>query len=177
MFISVYTNTRAKFSSAFINLLSQEKMRKSSLWDWLKEKFLPVAKLCTRSLARVIISCFAKKDAFQNTDFSRLKGQLHRKQTDMAWFQPTREWINIVNLSSFQLENFFKFMLVRLAQVCHPNRESYGDLEPQWDHHNYENKKHIGIQGEFATEYGIFALWSLIQITKWQRNARGTTVN
>ena len=24
-------------------------------------------------------------------------------------FQPTKEWVNIVNLSSFELENFFKF--------------------------------------------------------------------
>ena len=30
-------------------------------------------------------------------------------------FQPTKEWVNKVNLSSFELENFFKFVLARLA--------------------------------------------------------------
>ena len=31
-------------------------------------------------------------------------------------FQPTKEWVNKVNLSSFELENFFKFVLAWLAR-------------------------------------------------------------
>ena len=63
-------------------------------------------------------------------DFSRLKCQLKRKKIDAAGllrfskFQPRREWVNKVNLSSFQLKSFFKFVLVWLA--C-------------------EKKKHLGI--------------------------------
>ena len=30
-------------------------------------------------------------------------------------FQPTKEWLNKVNLSSFELENFFKYVLAWLA--------------------------------------------------------------
>ena len=40
-------------------------------------------------------------------------------------FQPTKEWVNKVNLSSFELENFFKFVLVWLA------REKINNLTPQ----------------------------------------------
>ena len=31
-------------------------------------------------------------------------------------FQPTKEWVNKVNLSSFEFENFFKFVLAWLAR-------------------------------------------------------------
>ena len=31
-------------------------------------------------------------------------------------FQPTKEWVNKLNLSSFELENFFKFVLAWLAR-------------------------------------------------------------
>ena len=40
-------------------------------------------------------------------------------------FQPTKEWLNKVDLSSFELENFFKFMLAWLA------REKPNNLTPQ----------------------------------------------
>ena len=39
-------------------------------------------------------------------------------------FQATKEWVNKVNLSSFELENFFKFVLARLA------REKPNNLTP-----------------------------------------------
>ena len=54
--------------------------------------------------------------------FSRLKRQLKRKKIGTArlWrfskFHPTREWVNKVNLSSFQLKNILKFVLVWLAR-------------------------------------------------------------
>ena len=31
-------------------------------------------------------------------------------------FQPTKEWVNKVNLSSFELKNFFKFLFAWLAR-------------------------------------------------------------
>ena len=40
-------------------------------------------------------------------------------------FQRTKEWVNKVNLSSFELENFFKFVLAWLA------REKPNNLTPQ----------------------------------------------
>ena len=40
-------------------------------------------------------------------------------------FQTTKEWVNKVNLSSFELENFFKFVLAWLA------REKQNILTPQ----------------------------------------------
>ena len=40
-------------------------------------------------------------------------------------FQPTKEWLNKVDLSIFELENFFKFMLAGLA------REKPNNLTPQ----------------------------------------------
>ena len=59
-------------------------------------------------------SCFAKKDAFQNMDFSCLNCQLEQKKINAARFlrffecRPTRNWVSKVNLSSFQLKTFFK---------------------------------------------------------------------
>ena len=63
--------------------------------------------------------------------FSRLKCQLKRKKIDtsslerFSKFQPAKEWVNKVNLSSFELENFFKFVLAWLA------REKQNILTPQ----------------------------------------------
>jgi len=34
-----------------------------------------------------------------------------RSSQRFSKFQPTKEWVNKVNLSSFELENFFKFVL------------------------------------------------------------------
>ena len=39
-------------------------------------------------------------------------------------FQPTKEWLNKVNLSSFELENFFKFVLAWLAREKQNNLTS-----------------------------------------------------
>ena len=44
----------------------------SSLWQWLKEKFLPVAHIV--------------EDAFHNMDFSGLKFQLNRKNWHSSMF-------------------------------------------------------------------------------------------
>ena len=56
-----------------------------------------------------------QKDAFQNTDFCRLTYELKKIGTAcferFCKFQPTKEWVNKVNLTSFELENFFKFLL------------------------------------------------------------------
>ena len=68
-------------------------------------------------LLSVISCCFKTKMLSKNKDFSRLKCQLKRNEIDTACsqrfpkFQPTREWVNKVNVSSYQLKNFFKFML------------------------------------------------------------------
>ena len=39
-------------------------------------------------------------------------------------FQPTKEWLIKVNLSSFELENFFKFVLAWLAREKQNNLTS-----------------------------------------------------
>ena len=57
---------------AFIKKTFPKQNAKLFVWQRLKEKLLPVAKSCPRSLARVIHFLFCK-NAFQNTDFSRLK--------------------------------------------------------------------------------------------------------
>ena len=79
---------RKKVFYCFYKINFPRKNAKLFVWQWLKEKFLPLAKSCPRSLARVISSCF-------------------------------------VNLSSFELENFFKFVLAWLA------REKQNVLTPQ----------------------------------------------
>ena len=72
---------RKKVFYCFYKKTFPRKSAKLFVWHWLKEKFLPVAKSCPRSLARLISSCFAKR-CFQNTDFSRLKCQFKRKKID-----------------------------------------------------------------------------------------------
>ena len=52
--------------------LPRKRLKNSLLWHWLKQKFLPVPKSCTRSLARVISSCFAKR-CFPKYGFFSLK--------------------------------------------------------------------------------------------------------
>ena len=72
--------------------------------------------LSTRSCTRNQF-LFCKKNTFENTDFYRLKCHLKRRKIDthsleqFSKFQPTKEWLNKVNLSSFELENFFKYVL------------------------------------------------------------------
>ena len=59
-------------------------------------------------------SLFCKK---MLSDFSSLKCQLKRRKIDtpslqlFSKFQQTKEWVNKVNVLSFELENFFKFVL------------------------------------------------------------------
>ena len=72
-----------------------------------KEILILYTNSCTRNQY-----LFCKNDDFQNPDFSRLKCQLKWKKKIYAAyllrfskFQPTREWVNKVNLSSFQLKN------------------------------------------------------------------------
>ena len=76
---------------------------------------------------------FCKKEALQNVDFSRLKCQLNRKKIDTACqvkiFQVSADegmGINRVNLLSFQLKNFFKFMLALLAS----KQQNIGTSQP-----------------------------------------------
>ena len=51
---------RKKVFYCFYKINFPRKDAKLFLWHWLKEKFLPVAKSCPLSLARVVSSCFAK---------------------------------------------------------------------------------------------------------------------
>ena len=62
--LSVYIRLckhRKKVFYCFYKKTFPRKSAKLFVWHWLKEKFLPVAKSCPRSLARVISSCFAKR--------------------------------------------------------------------------------------------------------------------
>ena len=58
-------------------------------------------------------ACFAKKDAFQNTDFSRLKCQLKKKRWHSMFVKLLQVSAdegmgkNKVNLSSFQTQKLF----------------------------------------------------------------------
>ena len=68
-------------------------------------------------LVRGISSCFAIKMLSKNTGFSHLKYQRKRKKIDTACFrrfskfQPTRKWVNEVNVSSLQLKKILKSVL------------------------------------------------------------------
>ena len=64
--------------------------------------------------------CKHRKKVFYFSDFSRIKCQLKRKKNCHTFFvtifscnefQPRKKWVNKANLSSFELENFFKFVL------------------------------------------------------------------
>ena len=62
--LSVYIRLckhRKKVFYCFYKITLPRKNANSLLRSWLKEKFLPVAKSYTRSLARVMSSCFAKR--------------------------------------------------------------------------------------------------------------------
>ena len=63
---------RKKVFYCFYKITFPRKNAKLFVWHWLKEKFLPVAKSCPRSLARVISSCCAKR-CFPNCGFFSLK--------------------------------------------------------------------------------------------------------
>ena len=73
--LSVYIRLckhRKKVFYCFYKITFPGKNAKLFVWHWLKEKFLPVAKSCPRSLARVISSCFAKR-CFPKYGFFSLK--------------------------------------------------------------------------------------------------------
>ena len=66
---------------------SEKKRKTPCLGQWLKEKFSPVTKSCTRSLSvSVISSCFAIKMLSKNTGSSHLKCQLKRKKNWHSMF-------------------------------------------------------------------------------------------
>ena len=74
--------------------------------------------LYTKSCTRIKAVLVLQKDASQNMNFSLLKCQLKRKKklTQLVCKDfPTKKWVNKVNLLSFKLKNFFKFLLVWLA--------------------------------------------------------------
>ena len=71
--------------------------------------------LYTKSCTRIKSVLVLQKDASQNMNFSLLKCQLKRKKklTQLVCKDfPTKKWVNKVNLLSFKLKNFFKFLLV-----------------------------------------------------------------
>ena len=79
--------------------------------------------LYTKSCMSIKSVLVLQKDAFQNTDFSHLKCQLKRKKNWYSLFvkifqvsaSEGSEWVNKVNLLSFELKNFFKFVLMWLT--------------------------------------------------------------
>ena len=87
-----------------------------------KREILTSCKVLFTKLVYVISSWFEIKMLSKNTGFYGLKCQLKQKELDTACFrrfsefQPTREGANKVNLSSFRLKNFFKFVLAWLAR-------------------------------------------------------------
>ena len=102
------TQIPEKVFYCFYKLTSLRKNAK--LFVMVTEKFSAVPKSCTRSLNFTRNQfLFCKKDAFQNTVFSRFKCQLKRETLTehdfyrFSKFQLTREWVNKVNLSSFQI--------------------------------------------------------------------------
>ena len=73
--LSVYIRLckhRKKVFYYFYKITLPRKNASSLLRSWLKEKFLPVAKSYTRSLALVVSSCFAKR-CFPKYGFFSLK--------------------------------------------------------------------------------------------------------
>ena len=105
------------------NNFPEEKKSKTLLFRALiKGEILTSHEVLYMKLVCVISSCFAIKMLSKNTGFSRLKCQLKWKKIDTAcfWrfskFQLTREWVNEVNVLSFQFKNFFKCMLAWFAR-------------------------------------------------------------
>ena len=72
VFISGNANTGNKLSIAFIKITFPRKNATLFVRHWLKNKFLPVAKSCPRSVARVISFRFAKR-CFLKYGFFSLK--------------------------------------------------------------------------------------------------------
>ena len=76
---------RKKVFYCFYKINFPRKNAKLFVWHWLKEKFLPVAKSCPRSLARVISSCFAKR-CFPKYGFFSLKMSAQAKNNRHSMF-------------------------------------------------------------------------------------------
>ena len=87
---------------------------------WLKEKFLPVSKSCTRSVTRVISSCFAKK---MRSFLSALQTfQMHHNSTYAQLKAWTNSFINIANKNPWLLINY-KIFFTRPHRIgCEKNR-------------------------------------------------------
>ena len=108
---------RKKVFYCFYKITFARKKENSLFRAVIEREILTSCKVLYTKLVRVISSCFEIKMLSKNTGFSRLKCQLKRNQIDTACFQrfskfqPTREWVNKVNVSSFQLKNFFEFVL------------------------------------------------------------------
>ena len=79
--ISGYGNTGKKVFYCFYKITFSRKNAKLFVWHWLKEKFLPVAKSCPRSLTRVISSRFAKR-CFPKYGLFSLKMSAQAKKID-----------------------------------------------------------------------------------------------
>ena len=91
----------------------RKKAKLSCLELWLKEKFLPVAKSCTRSLHALSVLVVQKK-SFPKYAFFTLKMSTQVKNNTACFqrfykIQPTRKWVNKVNLSSFSTQNLSQF--------------------------------------------------------------------
>ena len=116
----------------------------------LKEKFLPVAKFRWRNQ----FLSFCRKDAFQNTGFSRLKCQLKRNEIDTACFQrfskfhPTRKWVNKVNLKSFSTQNLFQI----LACVISARKARHLDIATMFTY-SHANKPLGQSEGAYYLNY------------------------
>ena len=79
----------------------------------IKRQILTSREVLYTKLVRVISPCFAKKMLSKIRVFSRLKCQLSSKLTHhvlqrVSNFQPTRKWLNKVNLSKFSTQNLFQ---------------------------------------------------------------------
>jgi len=58
------------------------------------------------------------------------------------------------------------------VRVCHPNADSYKDLEPQQIYRRHENEKSVCTQREFLTlSMDHLHLWSSPKLAGWERNA------
>ena len=76
---------RKKVFYCFYKITFPKQNAKLLVWQWLKEKFSPVAKSCPRRLASVISSCFAKR-CFPKYGLFSLKMSASAKKIDtLSW--------------------------------------------------------------------------------------------
>ena len=76
-------------------------------------------------------------------------------------FQPTKEWVNKVNLSSFELENFFKFVLAWLAHEKQNILTSQPCLHTLMQIRQSERAYYLSyfIKGNMYMEIGMMSLY------------------